>query len=140
MTKLEEIEARRAERKAALDDQRKAQLAEDLEALDALEVEHGDANVARVNVPYTPGLPTFVVVRAPKAAEFKRYKERIKSRRDGTPGDPVFAADELGECTRVYPDKETFSKMLEARPGLTTPMGVASSNMGTGRADESGKE
>lgn len=41
-SKLEEIEKRRAERKSALAVKKEEQKVKDLEALDALEIEHGD--------------------------------------------------------------------------------------------------
>jgi hypothetical protein len=140
MDELEAIEARRAERKAALDVQRKAQRVIDLAALDALEVEHGDSNVATVDVPYSPGLPTLAAVRCPKPPEVKRYRSRVKPDSKGRPGDPVAAAEELAAVCVVYPDPDAYAALCEARPGIHVQLGVAAIQLAAGRADDAGKD
>lgn len=138
---VEEIEARRSARKAALAEQERAQLAIDLAALDDLEVAHGDSNVARLDVPYTPGLPTMAVVRVPKPAEVKRYRARLKEKNP----DPQAAADEIGASTRVYPPRppdetpDVFDAMCEARPGLVGQLGVAAMGLAVAREHDEGK-
>lgn len=128
MTKREEIEARRAERAAALEAQRDDQELVDLEALDALEEEHGPTNVARVVPAFTAGLPTFAVARLPRPEETKRYRARLRPP-DGKMGDPVKACEELAAVVVVYPDKPTFAKMCEARPNLAVDLGAAAAGM-----------
>lgn len=140
MSKLQEIEARRAARKAALAEQEDTQRAEDLEALDALEVEHGDSNIAHVDVAFTPGLPTLAAVKAPSRNVIKRYRDRVKPRKNGQAGDPTEAAIELCGACRVYPDAEVFAQMLEARPGLDSQLGLLALRLAVGVEEEKGKD
>ncbi len=139
-SKLEDIEKRRAARKAELQAQADEQRVLDLEALDAAEVEHGDTSVAHIDVPYTSGLPTMVVVRAPKDAEIKRYRAGLKVK-DGQLDTAASnaAAEQLGAVCVVYPDKETFAKMCEARAALKSQVGARASALSTGKAAEEGK-
>jgi hypothetical protein len=140
MTKLEEIEAKRAARKASLDTAAEDAKASDLEAIDELEQEHGDSNVKVIHVPYTAGLPTCVAVRTPKPAEAKRYRARVKTQ----PGskhapDYVVAAEELAETCLVYPTKELYERLVEARPGLATQVGLKALELSTGVEEAEGK-
>lgn len=137
---LEAIEARRAERKEALEKQRLAQLAVDLVALERLEEEHGDSNVARIDVPYTPGAVTFVVVKTPSSAYYKRWKSRVKPDAKGRPGDAVAAAEELASVCRVYPDETQYEALCEARPGLHVKVGLEALKLSTGQAESEGKD
>lgn len=136
---IEEIEARRSARKAEIAKQRAVQLAVDLEALDALEVEHGDGSVRRVDVErFTPGMPTLVVVRAPTRAEFKRYQDGCKGI-GGQKGDALAAANLICETCLVYPSREDFAKLLEVSPGIQAIAGVAAVELSAGKAAEEGK-
>ncbi len=144
---LDKIEARRAARKADLQAQADAQRATDMQALDDLEVEHGDTNVCRVDVPYTPGLPTMAVARLPKGIELKRYRSALKV--DGQKVD-VAAANEaaalLGKTVVVYPDPKTeegkamFSLMCEARPDLASQLGSRATKLASGKAEAEGND
>lgn len=140
---IEEIEARRAARRAALEEQRNEQLALDLEALDSAEVEHGDNAVARVDVPFTPGLPTLCIVKTPNRAAIKRYRDRIKPRqsRRGRDSDVDHAAAAIELCgvCLVYPDKEVFERMLDVRPGLDSQLGQIATRLSIGEEEEQGK-
>lgn len=138
-SKLEEIEARREARKAALREAQEEQRAADLEAVDALEVEHGDSNITLLDLPFTPGMPTLVAGRAPTTLEIKRYRDRVKPRKDGKPGDPVAAAEEIASVCRVYPDADTYAQVLEARPGVHIQLGLEVMKLATGRAQEDAK-
>ncbi len=133
MSALEAIEAKRAARKAKLDEQHAEQLATDLEAVDALETEHGDSNVAVLRVPFTPGQPALCAARCPNTHEIKRYRDRI--RKDGGKGDPVAAAEEIAAVCRVYPDADTYKAMLDARPGIHVQLGVEAVKLASGQAD-----
>lgn len=137
--KIAEIEARRAKRKAAAAEAYETQRAADLEALDALEVEHGDSNVASVDVDYQPGAPTMAVVKAPSKIYVKRYQDRVKPKRDGRMGDAQEAAEELAAVCVVYPGKEAFDAMVEARPGLRVQCGLAALKLAVGRESDLGK-
>jgi hypothetical protein len=132
---LAAIEEKRAARKAARQAELELQKAIDLEAIDALEVEHGDDNIAVLEVPFTPGSPIMVAARCPSSAEFKRYRARLKEKNP----DPIKAAEELGTSCRVYPDATAFETLLAARAGILTQLGVAAVQLATGRAVEEGK-
>lgn len=133
---LEEIEARRAARKAKLDEDYRAQRALDLEAIDALEIEYGDNSVAVIDVLYTPGLPTCAAVRCPKPSEIKRYQARLKEAKP----DQAKAAEEIAAVAQIYPPAgEDRDGLHVARPGLLVQLGVAALNLSTGRAADEGK-
>lgn len=134
---VEAIQARREARRKAREEERALQAAVDLEALDAAEIEHGDAAVARVEVPYETGLPTFAIARRPKQVEYKRYLARLKER-DGK-GDPVAAAEEIAAACRIYPAKDVYDKMVERCPGLHTQLGVEALKLASGQAVAEGK-
>jgi hypothetical protein len=136
-----EIQADRAERKAKLQAEADAQRVLDLEALDANEIQYGDTNVCYVDVPYTPGLPTMAQGRMPKGIELKRYREALKV--NGEKVD-IQAANEaaalLGATVCVYPDKDVFAKMCEARPDLKAQLGSRATKLAQGKAAEEGKD
>lgn len=135
---LAAIQAKRAERKADLAKQKAAQMAVDLEAIDALEVELGDSNVANVEVGFVPGLPVLAAIRCPKPAEIKRYRARLKPVK-GEPGDNIAAAEELGAACRIYPDADTFAAMCAARGGLVVQLGLEAAKLSVGKAEDEGK-
>lgn len=139
MSDLEEVKARREARKAELRAKRDAQLAADLEAVDALEVEHGDSNIATLEIEYVPGLPVMVAVRCPKTHELKRYRDTVKTKRDGSLGDPIDAAIKVAAVCLVYPDKETFGRVIEARPGVDVQLGLAALKLASAKAEDEGK-
>lgn len=141
---LEAIEEKRAARKAAAEAARDEQLWRDLSAIDAIEVELGDSNVAVLRLPYAKDLPAAVAVRAPSTAEMKRYRDRVRPSKDGrnrdVQPDQVKPAEELGATCRVYPADETaFGLLCEARPGLLVQMGVRALELGSAREESEGK-
>lgn len=147
MSTIAEINARRAERKAKLQEQADAQRVIDMEALDGAEAALGDTDVGYVDVPYTPGLPTLAVCRKPKPIELKRYRESLRI----TPGEKLdlSAGNEasvvMGQSTCIYPDCKTeegqaiFAKMCEARPDLAATLGQRAVKLAQARAAEEGK-
>ncbi len=139
----EAAEAKRAARKAALNPEYDAQRVTDIEAVDLLEQEHGDSNVKLINVPFSPGMPTCVACRVPNPNQMKRYRSRVKPGKDSRNRDKDIdyegAAAELGESCRVYPDKETFDRLCEARPGLLVQVGLRALELGTGEEEAEGK-
>jgi hypothetical protein len=139
----EEIEAARAARKAELETQREAQELVDLEALDAAELQLGDSSVCHVDVPFTPGLPTKAIARCPKPVEIKRFQDMAaKTKRDGnvSTAGAVAALGALVAVVRVYPDAETFARMVEARPMLDLDLGNAALGLAKGSAADEGKD
>jgi hypothetical protein len=141
MRTLEQIEKARADRKAGLAVQREEQYAKDLDALDALEVEHGDGNVKQVNIKsWSPGIPTFVVVRMPSGIEFKRFQDTVKMTKDGKHGDHIKGANQLADVCVVYPKGEDYSKVRESNPGVHIVAGTVASDMSAAEAKEEGKD
>lgn len=139
MSTVEEIEARRAARKAEAERARSEQRAEDLEAIDALEVEYGDSYVAVIDVPYSPGLPTCAAVRCPKPAEIKRYRARVSIKGDQVRGAHE-GAEELARSTIIYPaDADVRDRLLDSRPTLAVQLGTAALDLAQGKRAEEGK-
>lgn len=141
---LAAIEAKRAERKAATEREANAQLAQDLEAIDALEATLGDSNVAVIRVPYSKGLPAAAAVRCPKPLEMKRFRDRVRPQKDNRnreiEPDHQAAADELVALCRVYPaDAETYERLCAARPGLSGQLAKEAIKLAVGAEESEGK-
>jgi len=141
MPNIDEINRKRADRKAALAVQREVQELTDLQAVDTLECEYGDTGVAIIRVPYAPGRVTCAVVRTPKSIELKRYQDRVRPRgSDGALGDTVKAASELGMACVVDPTGDSLASLVDSLPGLPTQFGVEALQISNGRAIVEGKE
>ncbi len=95
VSSIDDIESRRAARKADLETARLVQLAIDLEALDAAEIQYGDSNIGRLDIPFTPDLPTICLVRTPNPAEMKRYRFMTTPQHDKDRPDLQKAAEAL---------------------------------------------
>jgi hypothetical protein len=141
-SKIEEIEARRAARKAEIATAREEQYALDLEALDGLEVEHGDGAIARLDVErFVSGHPTFIVMKAPSGIQYKRFCDQVaqatkkqdpKGRRD--------AENLLGASCWVYPAEEEKRKaMLDAFPGLLLSIAIKAAQLVEAREAKEGE-
>lgn len=140
MPTIEETEERRAARKAEHQKRRDAQYAIDLEALDMLEVEHGDDLVVRVDTDrYAEGQPTMVVLRLPTAPERKRYEAMVKGK-GKKEGDPLGAAALVADSCRLYPEKEVFEDLCETFTGLKLNCGVQAVKAAQGQVHEEGKD
>jgi hypothetical protein len=134
---LAEIEARRAARKEAAAQAKAEQYAKDLEALDALEEEYGAGKVTSLEVAfYSPGLPTMAIVRAPKGIEYKRLRDRARSKNS----DPGLGADELADVCVVYPEPDVYKQMRETFPGIHDSAFVAANKLAEGKAKDEGKD
>jgi hypothetical protein len=137
MPSLAEIERNRQARKDKLAAERNVQRALDLEAIDALEVEHGDANISIIELDYVPGLPTCVAVKVTPPAVLLRYQARLRNEDKTT----VDAAKEVCDSCRIYPsDDETWTALLQVRPALYTQMGVEAVNLGRGKTAAEAKK
>lgn len=139
LTPLEAAEKRRADRKAAAAAARDAQLAIDTEVIIGLEELLGDASTKVIRVPYQAGLPAAVLIRCPNAAEIKRYRDMVKVRKDGKPGDPVAAHELLGNSCVEYPAAETFATLCEKLPSLAGQCGTEAVALSAGEAEQAGK-
>lgn len=131
----------RDERKAAQAKKRKAQRDQDLVALDDLEIEHGDGFVKPVELDedmYLDGLPTMVIVRVPSRPEGKRYRDQVKSSKADIK--KILEAQEmLGASCRVYPDKETYERMLDKVEVLASRVNAVAVKLAQGGEAEEGK-
>jgi hypothetical protein len=140
--KLAEIEARRAERKGKLDEAKKVQACADLEAYDALEVEHGDENVASLEVErFVEGHPTFVVLKAPDGPQYKRFVDQVsRAVEKNNLIERRKAQDLLAESCWIYPNTpEARKAMLAAFPGLLVSIAVRATQLVEGKASAEGK-
>lgn len=136
---IAEIEARRAERKKNTESKQLVQKAVDMAALEQLEIEHGEDNLAILEIPqFTPDCVTLVVARCPTTPEIKRYRyrasDRTGKRNETITGDRVAAAEELGESCLKYPSREEFDKVCDARPGLKAQLGALAVTLVVGDA------
>jgi hypothetical protein len=139
---VEEIEARRAARKAEAAKAEAEQFAKDLEALDALEVEHGDGAIGSVKAArFVPGLTTRVFFRSPEGPEYDRYaasygkattKQSTTGQRD--------ALALLGRAVWLYPkDEEAKKGLVETFPGLLVAIGLSAAKRAEAAEVEEGK-
>jgi hypothetical protein len=136
MSKPLTTEQRRAARKEANARAAATQRAIDIEAIDAFEIEHGDANIAITEIAYEPGLPVLAATRRASGAELKRYQARIANEPKATSA----AAAEVGlSCILYPPEGEQRDALLEARPALTVGLGVLALGLAAGRAVEEAK-
>src|SRR5262249_5772179 len=136
---VEEIQAKRAARKAANKLAYDKQFEKDLEALNALEEEHGDGAVEALAMPrYVPGLPTLAIFKCPDAPGFKRCKDR-QLRAKGNAEAINFATNELSAYCRVYPEENLYKEMLVAAAGFQDSAGAKCIAMAQAKADEEGK-
>lgn len=135
----EQLEARRAKREEA----EKAQYEKDLVARIELEDELG--TVAAVTVArHVAGQPTRAFLRTPTSAEYKRYKDlvfRAATDRKGAAMATKAAQEQLARACWVYPrTEEEQEAMLEAYPGLLTPLGHAAATLAEGKTEDAGKD
>jgi hypothetical protein len=100
-------------------------------------------SVKALDVLYTPGLPTLIACKTPEGKYHKRYRERIRPRTGANGkieiGDLNAAAEELASVCRVYPDDETYARMLEKRPGIHAQLGRAAADLASAAEEELAK-
>ncbi len=141
MTRIEELEKKRADMLAARTKGEEAQYEIDLEARIALEEEHG-LTVAVGVVVFKQGQPTQAYLRMPNGLEYKRYKDLVyRAARDPHAKTSAMAAQEqLARSCWVYPaTDDAKASMLEAFPGLLTPLGTAAAALAEGKNESEGK-
>jgi hypothetical protein len=141
MATVEELEAKRAARKAETDKARAEQYAKDLAAIDALECENLSGGMLDISLRVTnfvPGLPSLVGVRAPKEIEYKRFFQQIN--RAGNADAKMAALEQMAKTCWVYPADEAQRKaMLEANPGLIACVGNLANKLAEMQTAEEGK-
>lgn len=136
---LDRAEAERAARKAKRMPALKAQKATDTRAISALEEQYGDDAVKAVDVPYHEGHVAKIACRCPTKLELKIYRDSIKTRRDGTPGDAAKAHETIGEQCLIYPDAKAFAELSDLIPGLLGQLGVYAVALSLGAEEDEKK-
>ncbi len=133
--------ARRTDRAEAEAAARKEQFADDLEAIEAIEVKLGARVRCSAQVPnFVDGLPAVVGVRAPSASEHKRFLATI-GKAEKNPDLKLSAVTSLGASCWVYPpDKSTQSAMIESNAGLLLSIGNFAYSLGDVELAAEGKE
>lgn len=137
MTKIEELEekleASRLERAKA----EEAQYEKDLEARIALEEQYGGIAAVKVSR-FVPGQPTRAYLKTPTGPQYKKYKDlvfRAAGRKDTAASQE--ASEGLARACWVYPAPgEAQAAMLEAFPGLLTPLSTAAASLAEGKSED----
>lgn len=140
-TKLEELEEKRAAQVEARAAAESAQYETDLEARIALEEVHGALAGVKVSR-HVPGQPVYAYVKTPSPAQYKRYKDLMQRAGDDkkSAGKKSDAIDQLARDAWVYPASvEERDRMLEAFPGILTPIFVAAARLAEGKSEDEGK-
>ncbi len=148
--RLAEAEARRAAKQAEKDEARAEQRILDLEAVEEVLTRLGDGVPTKiVDVVWSPGLPTLVLVRCPKKPELARYRASIKKRNgEIDSASAVQATEDLAFVTVLYPNPRApstpeapslWAKLCEERPGVAAGAGQAAITLSVASAEEEGK-
>jgi hypothetical protein len=136
------IEESRAARKAAREEAKAAQRVRDLEAIDALEQEHGDDSIKTLAAPrFVEGLPSLVAVRPPTASEYKRFQDQILRAKENL-SERSKAVNLLAESCWAYPskdEKDLRGRIAEAFPGILSSLGIAATKLAEMEIQEEGK-
>lgn len=141
MSRLAEIEAKRAALHAKRADEENEQLATDLEAIFELEQAQ---RVGLLKLPHCKGSPVRAAVRPAKPIEVKRFRARTKLSKDGKV-DPQAANDaaaELGAVCQLYPPpgSELDKAMRESHPQCDAALGVLALKLASAEEVDEGKE
>jgi len=141
-SRVEELEAKLQAKREERARAEEAQYEADLEARLSLEDEHGTLAAVKVSR-FVVGHPTHAYVRMPTAPEYKRYKAQIyKKAHEKSAGTNAQDAQELlARACWIYPaDAKAREEMLDAFPGLLTPITMAAVGLAEGKAVEEGKD
>jgi len=139
---IDEIEERRAKKRKERDAAEAEQFAIDLEALEALEDEHGIGVIGSVKTArFVPGLTTRVFFKPPTEAQYNRYTEQYGRATDKkSTGGQRDALKLLAQSCWVYPKEDEIRKALvEAFPGLLVSVGLEVAKAGEAERAEEGK-
>lgn len=142
-SKLEEIEARRAARRAASDEKRSEQEATDLEAIEALEIQTGEElhTMSPSGGRFVPGVPVRIAFKAPSGDYYKRFCQQAR-KAGGNLEARGAAQDMLADVCWVYPPKDDAERrkaVLAAYPGVLVSIAIEAAKLAEFKADEEGK-
>lgn len=139
--KIEEIQKRRAEKREAKEKAEKEQFVTDLEALESLEDEFG--KIVSVKLDFSEGFPTRVFLRAPKRAEYQRYRDLVgKATQQKNTKGVTEAQDQFAKSVWVYPaqaDQQAREALLEKFPGVLGNILLEALKLAEGKAEAEGK-
>lgn len=136
---LEELQAKRAARKAEAAKARDAQYEIDLAALDALECEHGDDRVRALELPaHITGLPVMVVVACPSKDYYKKFQDMVR-RAKGDLTKTAPASEQLADVCIVYPAKDVYTQLRAEFPGIHDQVANAAADLARAKDDAEGK-
>jgi hypothetical protein len=147
MSADEELEALEAEMQARKDKHaaaRSAQRLIDKRALNEAQLEHGEESVEFLNVKFTPGLTTLVIVKRPAEFTIKKFRHMVKAKpgRNGKtePGDQIEAVEAVADVCVIYPTGDELDKLYAERPGVKAQAGAAALELITAAKESEGKE
>ncbi len=134
------LERQRAQRRADNSAKERAQYAEDLRAVDAIEATT-DGPFATVKVGrYQHGHPTLVFLRKPSALEYKRFGQTSRRAHDDRKIEgKQRALEDLGAVCTLYPAEDAAKALWSAFPGLLQVVGQAAAALAEGSREEEGK-
>lgn len=142
MTKLEEIEQRRAKRRAEQDKARAEQEVTDLEAIDALEAAQADPLYTMTANGFKLGVPVKVAFRAPTPLEYKRYCDMVgKAQSKNDAAARMKAQEMLAMSCWAYPapDADERKAVLDAYPGVLISLAIECAKVAEMRSEDEGK-
>lgn len=143
MATIEEIEKRRAERRAKHDNARREQELADLEAIDALESAQDEPLHTMTSNSFKPGVSVKIAFRAPTPLEYKRYCDQVgRAQQKGDPIERRKAQETLAAVCWVYPEKDSDGRkaMLDAFPGVLVSLAIEAAKVAELRAEDEGKD
>ena len=142
---LEQIEARRAELRAANERAQDEQLTTDMARVLELEEEHGYDAVEVIRLArYRPGATALVVAEVPRASDhrFKRYRQVAGSEKSNSAA-KTDAADLFAKSCMLYPSPkdqaELYEVTVDAAPGILGHVALQLVKAVQGRELEEGK-
>jgi hypothetical protein len=142
MATIEDIEKRRAERRANHDKARDAQEAVDLEEIDKLEEAAGEPLHTMTGNAFKPGSPFRIAFRSPSGVEYKRYCDQVgKAQAKSDPGARRQAQELLAASCIVYPvtGSDAYKALLDAFPGVLVSLTIEVAKVAELRAEDEGK-
>lgn len=142
MTKLEDVEKRRAALRDRHDSARKEQEVKDLEAILALEEAQGEPLHTMTANGFKAGVSVKVAFRAPTALEYKRFCDMVgRAQQKGDSAARQKAQEVLADVCWEYPakDSEERKKMLDAFPGVLISMAIEAAKVAELASEEEGK-
>lgn len=141
MATIEDIEKRRAERRAKHDTARNEQEATDLEAIDALEEERGEPLHTMTANGFKACVAVKVAFRSPSPIEYKRYCDQVgKAQQKADASARMTAQTNLAAVCMVYPaDGEDRKALLDAFPGVLISVAIECAKVAELRAEDEGK-